>query len=152
MTELEKYKQALTLARETMRVLTRAQTKEQAEDTLYRADGAINTILNPPPATETVEVETWWVFNDDVRCFQANSKEECIMWARNVGQPEKIQYVKLTGTVTREVPQKMERSVSVEASFVLDSSAPHFSQKVVAPWLDELPTGKTGTLTFSWHE
>jgi len=110
---------------------------EHAAATLAEIDAILH-----PVEVEEVLVERW-TFGDGCDTFDTEEQ------ARHNSQWGGEVY-KLTG-VRRRDKKVVERRVEIKgATFVLDNSAPHFCQKILAPWSDDVPTGKTGTLTFEW--
>lgn len=152
MTELERYKEAYAVAMEYLSDFTTSY-KQAHQD--------CHAILNPPPATEEVEVVRLMCN----KCQRVQSEgfnpavEVC--FCHETGQPlDQWTYTELKGTYTRPVPQKVERSVSTNA-MVGGAGCPkqYISEGDVAAFDEDCPFfshpechGKTGTLTFTWEE
>jgi len=133
MTELERYKEAVRVARcnfESMASYT-GTFAEQAKNVLI----AIDAILNPPPVYEEVTVERW-VCDE---CKTVRQVAPVLDTHYDCCQADKKEFTKLTGTRRVQVAQKVARSVSVKG--------------VSCPFAGNPETfGKTGTLTFTWEE
>ena len=65
------------------------------------------TVTWDEPEYEDVEVVRWVVVNiiDRVEGFTAPSKKMCEDWLKNVREPDKLEFVKLTGTYRRRKPE-----------------------------------------------
>lgn len=158
MTELERYKEAVEVLLDAVNELRHRGCvhHDRPEEIRYFADITrvkVSTILNPPPEMEEVEVVRYecatcgWVsgrVTDEVK--------EC-----PCGTSQHKEFIKLTGTYKRPVPQKVEKSVSIKAKVADGSSA--LGPGDVAQCDDTFSFidhpechGKHGTLTFTWQE
>ena len=114
--ELERYKEAVRVAREaldqiaTSQIASRETIVEYANEKIKQADA----ILNPPPVFEDVTVERW---ECDVcgRVRQTDTCNDLCLCHMTGNDPQKWTFTKLTGTRRVQVAQKVERSVSVAA-------------------------------------
>jgi len=158
MTELERYKEAVRVAREELgkMMVSWAMTpacREQATCIVTQ----INTIINPPPVYEDVTVERWVCNTCDKGGMSTAYKSEpkiCSYSSEDYNCNGK-EFTKLTGTRRVQVAQKVERSVSVEARVNVSGDPYGFLNDVASciPFHDRPEThGKTGTLTFTWEE
>lgn len=146
MTELERYKEALEYA------LSEHDRLHKACSDRIRVD--VSLILNPPPEMEEVTVERW-SWGGFFRTFE--TKEQAL---HDADSNEPV--TKLRCTYRRAGPQKVERSVSIEAEIngnyrhplgdVFGKSEGVAAYNKVAFYDHPECHGKRGTLTFSWEE
>ena len=141
MTKLERTERALDVAMRLLKCTADGTanyfTKEYANERLAEIDAILH-----PVEVEELPVVRWMCPHCDKVWPGDTVFQQCC------GLP----LIKLTGTIRRD-KKVVERRVEIKgATFVLDNSAPHFCQKILAPWSDDVPTGKTGTLTFEWTE
>lgn len=149
MTELERYKGAMKIALEVLDVCTRHMENERYTASTITDLARINVILNPPQEFENVEVVRLMCNKcERVQGAGFNPAVE-VCFCHETGQPlDEWTYTELTGTIRRPVPQKVERSVSVNGEMLDDGGF-----EVNRPF-DGFPEchDKRGVLTFTWAE
>lgn len=98
-----------------------------------------------PPEMEEIEVECYaTVWPDKSICSLMVQLPEVMEESQNL--------VKLTGTYLRPVPQKVERSVSIDAE--IQNGRHGYRAGTILDEFTDFPEchGKRGTLTFTWEE
>ena len=111
MTELERYKEAVRVARDELHTIYSTAEVTDGKLTSACAEKAydeINRILNPPPVYEEVTVERW----ECAKCGAVHKPEDHRDYCCNIPRSDGIP---LTGTRRVQVAQKVERSVTVSA-------------------------------------
>ena len=145
MTELERYKKALALARcnfESMASYT-GTFAEQAKNVLT----AVDAILNPPPVYEEVTVERW----ECQKCGRVYMGAIYAIAPCGYNGCNGTDYKPLPFTRRVQVAQKVERSVSVEAR--INGFGNVFSLNGDSLFSEHPEVhSKTGTLTFMVKE
>lgn len=152
MTELERHKKAMAVALEVLDVCTRHMESEKYTASTTTDLARINAILNPPPSDEEVEVVRW-------ECKECAStyNEEGIVISKSVDwkgcgcSEDSNMRFRLTGTITRPVPQKVEKSVNIPVVWKRDNWIVYPCSMDVDSNIHQFE-GKTGTLTFIWQE
>lgn len=108
MTELERTKRALSVAKRCIDACTRCVDIPTVGAVAKEYLALINSILHPPPEMETVPVTNWVCQGCDF-VLRAEPGEE------NEGCCHNTNFVKLTGSYQRLKKQPVEKSVTVEA-------------------------------------
>lgn len=158
-TELERCKEALAVARHAMAILANVQPGESPFQLITAYQKDIDTILNPPPEMEEVELVSWAIIAPS-GFIETTSTNEGLQ-RDQVGNPNSpfygYQVVPLTGTIKRPKKQPVERSVTAvgvkfDSGDCGTSIWPHGANLTGDATVWSNLHGKTGTLTFTWTE
>lgn len=162
MTELERHKEAMAVAMVALKSVS-------ANMTAFEALEDIDRILTPPQEFKDVEVSAGWVNIYEktaapgrlLGVYTFATKEEADKAATEVSA-DRIDCQEIKTTIRRAVPQKVERSVSIEAEingnyrhplgYVFGKSEGVAAYNKVAFYDHPECHGKRGVLTFTWTE
>jgi len=153
MTELERYKEAVRVAKVGLAMVATVDTdglcdtgyppQYVAEDTIE----SIDAILNPPPVYEDVTVERW----ECQKCGRVHMGAICTTLPCGYKECNGADYKHLPFTRRVQVARKVERSVSMKAR--IDETGDAIGLDCIDPFREHPETHrKTGTLTFTWEE
>jgi len=152
-TKIERLEKAVEIALDSFTNMKQFSFRADSENAAS-AIRAIQQVLASPPEMETVEVTVWAIVAPSGFVETTSGNED--LQRSQVGNDNspffKYQVVSLTGSYQRPKKQPVEKIWTLHNASLVEDRSGSCRWVRVAPFPDDIPIGKTGTLVYTYTE